>query len=177
LSFVKPVATTRSLPPQPVCGEGRVRADSVPKDQTLYDSLINSFSMRTFVPVSGKSGHDQFFDTFARFDGLNRDHLGEWIDEVASRAAAQNEQYLELMHTPPQWHDEAALAEKIGYHADFAQYRQLLLDAGFRNAIPSIRADLDKAEASRRDLENCGKADAPPPAPSRCAISTRCCAA
>ena len=55
--------------------------------------------MRTFVPVTGESGHDHFFDTFGRF-GDDKRFTGEWIDEVASRAAAQNEQYLELMQTP-----------------------------------------------------------------------------
>jgi adenosine deaminase len=40
------------------------------------------------------------------------------------------------------------MAEKVGYNADFAQYRKLLLDAGLRDLIPAIRADLDKAEAS-----------------------------
>jgi adenosine deaminase len=167
LALTKPVATTRSLPPQPVCGEGKVRADSVtpprnPDAQHLYDQLIDSFSMRTFVPVSGKSGHDQFFDTFERFEGLNHDHLGDWLDEVATRAAAQNEQYLEIMHTPHQWTTEAALAEKIGYHADFAEYRKLLLDAGFQKVIPAIRADFDQAEAKRNQLEDCGKHNATP---------------
>ena len=162
LAIVKPMAQTRSIPPQPVCGEGRVRADSVTKDQHLYDQLIDSFSMRTFVPVSGKSGHDQFFDTFDRFQSINPDHLGEWLDEVATRAAAQNEQYLELMHTPGQFFQAAAMAEKVGYHADFAEYRKQLLDAGLRDLVPAIRADLDKADAQRRELEGCGKPGATP---------------
>jgi len=162
LAFAKPMAQTRSLPPQPVCGEGKVRADSVHKDQHLYDQLIDSFSMRTFVPITGKSGHDQFFDTFERFEGTSHAHLGEWLDEIATRAGAQNEQYLEIMHTPHQWTDGAALAEKIGYHADFAEYRKLLLDAGLGSAIPAIRADLDRAESERNELEECGKPDAQP---------------
>jgi adenosine deaminase len=174
LAFTKPIATTRSLPPQPVCGEGKVRADSVIPPRTtdaqhLYDQLIDSFSMRTFVPVAGKSGHDQFFDSFDRFEGLNHDHLGDWLDEVATRAATQNEQYLEIMHTPHQWTTEAALAEKIGYHADFAEYRKLLLDAGFQKVIPAIRADLDQAEVKRRQIEDCGTAH---PAPA-CKIEIR----
>jgi adenosine deaminase len=163
LTFVKPMAQTRSLPPQPVCGEGRVPADAVHKDQHLYDQLIDSFSMRTFVPVTGKSGHDQFFDTFERFDGVGHSFLGEWLDEVASRAASQNEQYLEIMETPTQWKEEAALAARIGYHADFVEYRKLLLDAGFRDQIPAIRATLDEEEAKRKQIEGCATA-APQPA-------------
>ena len=162
LAIVKPMAQTRSIPPQPVCGDGRVRADSVTKDQHLYDALVDSFSMRTFVPVSGKSGHDQFFDTFDRFTPVEGSHLGEWLDEIAARAAAQNEQYLELMHTPGQFLQAAAMAEKVGYNPDFAQYRKQLLDAGLRDLIPAIRADLDKAEAQRRELEGCGKPAATP---------------
>ncbi len=162
LDIVKPMAQTRSIPPQPVCGEGRVRADSVTKDQHLYDALIDSLSMRTFVPVSGKSGHDQFFDTFDRFTPVEGSHLGEWLDEIATRAAAQNEQYLELLHTPGQFLQAAAMAEKVGYNPDFAQYRKQLLDAGLHNLVPAVRADLDKGEAQRSELESCGKASASP---------------
>ncbi|MGA7350683.1 MAG: adenosine deaminase, partial [Acidobacteriaceae bacterium] len=83
----------------PDCPAGEPAAKDVPANQHLYDELIDAFSMRTFVPVTGESGHDHFFDTFGRF-GDDKRFTGEWIDEVASRAAAQNEQYLELMQTP-----------------------------------------------------------------------------
>ncbi len=91
-SLFKPSATTRSIPPQPVCGEGNVRADSALKDQKLYDALVDSFSMRSFVPSAGTSGHNHFFSTFGRFSGIDGSHTGEWLDEVATRAADQNEQ-------------------------------------------------------------------------------------
>ena len=75
---------------------GRLIAASgkVPANQELYDRLIDAFSMRSFVPTAGFSGHDQFFATFDRFGGLSKRHTGEWVDEVASRSAAQNQQYL-----------------------------------------------------------------------------------
>src|ERR1700721_1105335 len=100
LSFTKNTGTTRSLPPHPVCGEAHVPAAEAFKDQKLYDALVDAFSMRAFVPSSGVSGHDQFFATFDRFRSLNKSHTGEWLDEVATRAASQNEQYLEVMETP-----------------------------------------------------------------------------
>src|ERR1700728_3762809 len=114
LSFFKPAATTRSLPPQPVCGEGNVRAESAFKDQKLYDALVDSFSMRSFVPSAGISGHDQFFATFSRFSAIDKSHAGEWLDEVATRAAAQNEQYLEVMETPI-FAEVAKLGSRIGW--------------------------------------------------------------
>ena len=81
------------------CAAGQVPVADAFKNQALYDNLVDSFSMRAFVPTEGINGHDQFFATFARFGGM-KDHSGEWLDEVATRAAAQNEQYLEIMQTP-----------------------------------------------------------------------------
>jgi adenosine deaminase len=145
----------------PDCPSGEISASAIPADQHLYDELVDSFSMRTFVPVTGEDGHDHFFDTFDRFGGTGKQHMGEWIDEVASRAAAQNEQYLELMDTPD-FGRAAALAEKVGYSNDFAAYRQKLLDGGIRDSIPAIRALLDRAEADRTVREHCGQPDATP---------------
>ncbi|HEY0786154.1 MAG TPA: adenosine deaminase, partial [Acidobacteriaceae bacterium] len=144
--------------PQAVaCGAGEVPATSVHKDQQLYDRLIDSFSMRTFVPVTGESGHDHFFATFDRFGGVGKQHMGEWLDEVASRAAAQNEQYLELMDTPD-YKPAAALAEKIGYEVDLPRYRQDMLTAGLRSGLTPIAKTLDRAEADRRAREHCDSA-------------------
>lgn len=143
------------------CKVGEVPASAVSLDQHLYDRLIDSFSMRTFVPKTADSGHDQFFGTFDRFGGTSKEHMGEWLDEVATRAAAQNEQYLELMDTPD-FKPAAVLAEKIGYKSDFAKYRQQLLDGGIRENLPVIRASLDQAETDRKQREHCGDADPKP---------------
>src|SRR5271155_5944996 len=53
LAFAKSEGTTKSVPPQPVCGDGRVSAASAYKDQHLYDALVDAFSMRSFVPSAG----------------------------------------------------------------------------------------------------------------------------
>jgi adenosine deaminase len=133
----------------------------VPRNQRLYDELIDAFSIRTFVPVSSDSGHDQFFETFDRFGGTDKKHMGEWLDEVATRAAAQNEQYLELMDTPD-FKNAAALASRIGYDPNFVEYREKLLAAGIKDSLPSISAALDRAEAERKQREHCGDTDAQP---------------
>lgn len=155
LSFAKPV--------EGECGSGKVTAKSVPANQHLYDQLIDAFSMRTFVPSTGISGHDHFFDTFDKFSGTNKAHTGEWIDEVASRAAAQNEQYLELMLTPNFSHT-AALAKQIGYNPDLPQLRKALLDAGLKEDVAVAAQEIREAEALRCKLERCGTPDATPAA-------------
>ncbi len=166
LNLFKPAATTRSLPPQPVCGEGNVRASDAFRDQGLYDRLVDSFSMRSFVPSAGVSGHDQFFATFARFGGIDRSHLGEWLDEVASRAAAQNEQYLEVMHTPD-FSAAARLGESLGWpagegdsRAELTRLREELLAGGLRDEVAADRKELSDALASRDRIERCGTASA-----------------
>src|SRR5579863_9443713 len=88
----------------PLVGAKDLNGVLTPAHQDLYDRLVDSFSLRSFVPTAGFSGHDQFFSTFDRFRGLSNRHIGEWVDEVASRAAGQNQQYLELMETPPFQH-------------------------------------------------------------------------
>ena len=150
------LASHALVKPQPFCGAGQAPAAQAFTDQNLYDALVNAFSMRSFVPTPGFSGHDQFFSTFARFGGsISQSHAGEWLDEVASRAAAQNEQYLELMNTPEFGH-AARIAYEVGWKDDFGQLRDALLARGLRNEVQAASAKLDEMEASRRKIEFCG---------------------
>src|SRR5579885_2845929 len=153
------------------CGGSMVPASRLasvlsPADQDLYDRLIDSFSMRSFVPTAGFSGHDQFFSTFDRFGGIDKRHEGEWVDEVASLAAGQNQQYVELMETPPFGH-AAAISHEIGWPSDstgvdFARMRQALLDRGLRDEIAPDRQHVRQIEARRSELEHCGMPQAAP---------------
>jgi adenosine deaminase len=154
-SFVKRKSLADSDHPQPACPDGNVPASQAFSDQHLYDALVDAFSMRGYVPSPGVTGHDQFFDTFARFSGTDHRHRGEWIDEVATRAAAQNEQYLELMETPDFAH-AAKLAAELGWNDDFAQMRDALLAHGLREEITTAKSAFDHAETIRREREHCG---------------------
>jgi adenosine deaminase len=186
-SFIKPVGTTRSIPPQPVCGEDNVRAEDAFKDQKLYDALVDSFSMRAFVPTPGVSGHDQFFATFDRFRSLDKSHTGEWLDEVATRAAAQNEQYLEVMETPI-FTDLSKIVSNIEWPSapadpaqnrtgdatgtsreDLSHLRDTLLKAGLRDEVAVDRKQLDDALDARDRMENCGQ----PSARAACSVKVR----
>jgi adenosine deaminase len=154
LAFAKPQDSPSGAAEQPECGEGKVTAATAYKDQHLFDALVDAFSMRGFVPSPGVTGHDHFFDAFAKFGGTDHRHLGEWIDEVATRAAAQNEQYLELMHTPDFSHT-AAIAKEIGWREDFGSLREALLAHGLRDDAALARTSMDQAEALRRAREHC----------------------
>jgi adenosine deaminase len=165
---VDPAALKFAKPPcaEPLVPASRLNGVLAPADQDLYDRLIDSFSMRSFVPTAGFSGHDQFFATFGRNGGIDKRHTGEWVDEVAGRAAAQNQQYLELMETPAFGH-AATIAHEIGWPADpagvdFAHMRQAFLDRGLRDEVAIDRQHIKDLEARRRDLEHCGTAQAAP---------------
>lgn len=152
-----------------VCVAPTVSARTVLTDQHLYDALVDSFSMRGYVPTPGVTGHDQFFDTFDRFGGL-KSHDAEWLDEVATRAAAQNEQYLEVMMTPG-FRRAAALGYGLGWPAgeaaqvpatreQLAGLREKLLAGGLRDEVAEDRKEIDTALAGRQAREHCGRPDA-----------------
>ena len=142
-------ATRGACKPGEVSGEAALEGDN-----HLRDALIDSFSMRGFVPSEGITGHDQFFATFARFGGLGKQHTGDWLDEVATRAARQNEQYLEVMDTPDLKAVEA-LAEKLGYNPDSPRYRDALLAGGLGASLKPAEDELRAAEDARRAREHC----------------------
>ncbi len=178
LAFIKPAD-----PKNPACATGSLPATSVFADQKLYDALVDSFSMRSFVPTPGVSGHDQFFATFERFGGTSKDHQGEWLDEVATRAAAQNEQYLEVMMTPtftraraiglaagwptpirPATTAQPESADDISGTTphELAALRDKLFAAGLRDEVARDTEEIDSALAERRRLEHCDTPQALP---------------
>ena len=158
----------------PGCAAGTIPASEAVKDQKLYDRLINAFSMRSFVPMNGYDGHDQFFSGF-RANGPTG-FTGEWLAEVATRAADQNETYLEIM-TGPSFRNSLALSTKVKWPADadtsvtrdeLAVLRDQLLAAGLFNEMDAGRKEMDDAELVQRNVEKC--TDAPASASSPCSI-------
>jgi adenosine deaminase len=162
LSLAKPPCSGKLIPASSLTGN----IDR--QTQLLYDKLIDSLSIRSFMPTPDWSEHDQFFSVFDRLGGL-KDHTGEWVDEVAARAAAENQQYLELMQTPAFSH-AAQIAHQIGWNTQLAQgdpqafapFRQTLLDHGLRDEVAADREQVHGAEAQRKLLEHCGTAQAAP---------------
>jgi len=140
----------------PSCGNGKILAADAFKDQHLYDSLVDAFSMRGFVPSPGVTGHDHFFNTFARFGSISTRHLGEWLDELATRAGRQNEQYIELMHTPD-FSRTAKAGYEIGWQDDLAHFREALLAKGLGPDMNAAKEQLNEAEALRSKREHCGE--------------------
>ena len=162
LSFAKPPCAAPLMPATDLNGI------LTSAQQDLYDRLIDSFSMRSYFPTPGFSGHDQFFSTFGKFHGLSNKHIGEWVDEIASRSAAQNQQYLELMETPPFTH-AATIAAQNPLNLDFAAYRHTLDSLMIGDEVFAGREDVRAAEQLRREIEHCDT----PQATAACKVTVR----
>lgn len=167
-SFTKSQPIKSGAEPEPACEAGDVRAADVPKNQRLYDELVDSFSIRGFVPSEGETEHDHFFGTFAKFGGTDPRHTGEFLHEVTARAAAQNEQYLELMETPT-WHRLNDITKGLAWRDDLGALRDELLAKGLAEDVPAARAFWDQAESTRNQRQRCGAPDAA----SGCKVKTR----
>jgi adenosine deaminase len=167
-AFVRSPAAAEGGASGPSCGAGEAPAAKAMSDQDLEDTLIDAFSMRSFVPYAGDSGHDHFFAAFSKFGAVSSKHAGEWLDEIVTRAAAQNEQYLELMVTPDFKHT-IQIAKQIGWRDELADLRTELLARGLKDDIAPAIAARDAAEAHRRKAERCGE---PQESPS-CQVTVR----
>ena len=69
MGFAKPQPADTRASAQPLCNVGDVQVSDAFKKQRLFDGLVDSFSMRGFVPSEAVTGHDHFFGVFAKFSG------------------------------------------------------------------------------------------------------------
>ena len=151
------LALTPPAAPGSVCAPGQIDAAAAQTDNTLRNALIDSFSMRNFVP-GRQSGHDHFFETFDKFGAAGTSNL---VAEVAQRAADQNESYLELMALSGGG-PVAALGETAGLTDDFDATRKKLEAAGLPQLVAALRARVDRMEQTRMSKLGCARTPASP---------------
>jgi adenosine deaminase len=128
------------------------------QDHVLYNQIVDAWSMRNWH-AEEESGHDHFFGTFDKFAPAFDKHIGNAVAEVASQAAADHLQYVELMHTAD-GAGAATLGGKVGWDDDFAELRDKLLAGGMADVVASVRKQLDADEAKKNDLLHCGTTQA-----------------
>ena len=141
------------------CGENGVEAWRAQTDNTLASAMIDSLSMRNFVP-GRESGHDHFFAAFAKFGPYQPRHRGELLAEVVRRAAEQNESYLELMTLSGAAAN--ALGTRTGFSGDFAADREKLVAGGLPQIVDGIRSNLNDLERGQRAALGCETAPESP---------------
>jgi adenosine deaminase len=134
------------------CMPGQVDAATIRTDNPLRNALIDSFSMRNFVPGT-KSAHDHFFDAFDKFSAVSSSDL---LAGVVSRAADQNESYLELMALSGGG-PFSALGQSVGLTADLNATRTKLEAAGLAKLVAAAKARLDQTEQTRLNKLGCAQ--------------------
>lgn len=149
----------------PCDSEAKVAATTAIKDAQLYYNVIDSLSMRG-VSQSGESGHDHFFASFSKFGAATRNRQAEMLAEVASRAAYQNELYLELMGTQG---NAAALGRDIPWDDNLDALREKVLTKGLKELNAGVIAFADESEKKMREMLKCGT----PAAEPGCAVTIR----
>ncbi len=130
------------------------------QDHILYDQLIDAWSMRNWHREE-ESGHDHFFATFDKFGPAMDNHTGDAFAEVASRAAEDHLQYVEVMHTAD-GSLSRDLGKRIGWDDDFANLRDQMLAGGIADVVASTRSKLNADEAREKELLHCATVEAKP---------------
>ncbi len=162
------LALTPAPPQGGACPTGQVDAAQTQTDNALRNALIDSFSMRNFVP-GRQSAHDHFFDTFDKFGAAGS---GSLIAAVVQRAGDQNESYLELMALSGGG-SVSDLGKMVGLPgastADFDTTRAKLEAAGLGRQVTAMRSRVDQMEQTRLTDLKCAQA----PDSAACRVQVR----
>ncbi|MFZ3216674.1 MAG: hypothetical protein WA192_11495 [Candidatus Acidiferrales bacterium] len=155
------VAATLSPPPCDAA-QGKVPVAQALTDFPLRNHVIDTWSIRNFVPSPGdRDVRQHFFAAFGKFDPVTNQHWGEMLAEVVHRAGAQHEIYLETMLTPDQG-EAIKLGRALGWNDDFATMRSKLLAGGMAQVVAGGRKNLDAAEIKMREILACDSAQPDP---------------
>jgi adenosine deaminase len=133
------------------CGDNTPAA-RLQTDNNLRNALIDSLSMRDFVP-GRESGHDHFFATFGKFGPWKEEHRGELLAEIVRRGADQNESYLELMGM--NCRAANGLGDQAGLDDSFDVTRDRLTQAGLETVVQQMKTRLHEIEDARRKALAC----------------------
>ena len=134
-------------------------ADVLPRDTALYNALVDGLSLRNFV-AGPRSGHEQFFSTFAGFN-TRRERSGDMLAEVVSRLARQNTWYLESMQSLGVG-SAGRLGVAAGWSDDLAAMRARLPEASLDALVVAARGRLDAEESRMLEVLRCGQPNEDP---------------
>jgi adenosine deaminase len=124
--------------------QGTVPAAEFTKSSSNTRRLIDALSMRDFVATPDHSGHDQFFDSFDRFNAALTHHKADMVVDAVNQAAHDRLIYVEFMDSPGM--DEA---RAIGRDIELGDDINLFLD----QALPALDELVSKTKARMNALD------------------------
>lgn len=151
-------AQTHSVSANTSCSPD-LQAKTLANNSDLYSQMINSWSMRNFVPTPQESAHDHFFNTFLKYLTISSTHRSENLTEIVNRAGNEHESYLETMITAGT--DQGmAIGSKINWTDNFSEMRQQMDAAGIPEVANHVQKELTQNESYLQQTLHCGTAQA-----------------
>ncbi|GHU58754.1 adenosine deaminase [Bacteroidia bacterium] len=87
---------------KPQSEQARQLIPGMPDLHNIRMKLIDMWSIRNYEPYKSSLGADEyFFGTFGLFGAVTGNHMVELLQELRTRAAKENVQYMEIMMTSP----------------------------------------------------------------------------
>jgi Adenosine deaminase len=129
------------------------------RDFDFYQSIVDAWSMRDYVPNARVNGHDKFFKTFELFEDAT--DLGAILSEVSNRAAGEKLSYLELMISL-ETQAIRQLASRIARVEDFDAMRTKLMIAGMDRYLDNAVSILNQIESEKNRILKCDEHAAEP---------------
>ncbi len=139
-------------------------AQPVPVAGPFYDQIVDAWSMRGFV-AGAQSGHDHFFATFGKYGLVAGRHRDDDLADVAARAAAENQVYVETMFNLGTNLGALSAAAWTGTltAADLPTlYDRLRADPQFAARLAADVAVVDNASSGFRTVLGCDDIALPP---------------
>ena len=158
------INTTTMFASLPPCTTGQVPVANALTSGTLYRQLVDAWSMRNWQ-FSGQSGHDHFFDAFAKFGVATYNQSGRMLAEAVVRAARGHVLYVEFMLTPdgtPTGVLSSQIGDKVGWDGDPASTLNKLKSNAIDAAVPLSIKNLNDTEAEKDRLLKCGTPQSDP---------------
>jgi adenosine deaminase len=155
-------------------GDVPVPASTAP----LYTQAVEAMSMLNFVATPSDNGHDHFFATFAKYGAMSGTaHHGVSLADVETRAASENEVYIEPMLSSNSTADALGTNAWASVHgaaaltaSDFASFRTTLLASStWATAVGAITTDIANTESGAQAALACSGVSPP----AACGITTR----
>jgi len=136
---------------------------AIPTNGSFFDAIVAAWSMQGFVAGS-ENGHDHFFATFGKYGLVAGAHRDQTLGDVATRAASENEYYVETMFNLAKNTGTLATSVSTGTitAADLpALYTSITTNSGFAAAISSDAATVAAAKTGYRTALGCGALSPP----------------
>ncbi len=142
-----------------------------PSSGPFYDQIVRAWSMLDFM-AGTETGHDHFFATFGKYGAIAGNHRDDSIADIATRAASENQVYVETMFNlgtnvgslaASMWSGTVTPADLPSF------YDMLLANPAFMTRLTSDVTAVTNAATRYRNGLNCAGANPP----AACAVQMR----